>query len=381
MSKKYIDDKMAGACIPLAMILSLGLGFSHMAFVGTLLAMAGFLNNGNVKKLHAIVWIVLGSITCLLNGYWHMGGTWSDVFFLYGSAVMLYESLSFDGKKLSRCWCLRIAVVIALFAAIDLYSVRALCQESVQNAGYLSGMLGTPEVAGLFFAMATLSDSSMKRRFVFCVALGMTGSVLGFLCLGAGLLIKRQDCMEDLLWTFLGLSFLVCPSDNLWLLIAIFLFWCVPETKACIGKKSEKWAWIPFTCALLNPWTFSYMKQWMGSFLSMIENTDWNFFVGTGQGDTMWIGSLSQIVIELGIIAACVLVLCVLSFYKRPSGCAWTLHLIFGACSFIPAPFLLGVGTGMVDACEKDRVNGRIYFFILLGIGMCLCSQINRLPL
>lgn len=377
MDKKYLDDRVAAMCLPLAMIAALGMGQHRMAGIAALLALAGFLNMGTVRKKQAILWIMLGLTVCGVVWHHNAGGTWVDVLLLYGSAAMLYQSLDEESKRASKYWCLWIASFVALFGIIDLYMIRTGHLTGVTETGYLTGMLGTAEAAGLFFAMATLTDNSLRRRYIFCVALGMTGSVLGFLCLGAGLLFKKQDWTTDTLWTLIGLLFLIFPHQELWFLITVFLFWCIPETQAIVGKGYDKLGFLPFVIALLNPWSLFMVKDWGKRVVTMVNSWDGHFFFGTGPGETMLAGGLFQTAVELGIVTAFFFGICAMRLCKKPAGYAWVLNLIFGACALVPAPFLLGTGTGMADIPEEDEVNGRPYFLIMLIMGLYLCSRLN----
>lgn len=376
LNRKFLDDRVAGACIPFVMILALAFGCELMAPVAGLLALVGFLNMGKVGKKQGIIWLLLGFFTCIVNMYHDKGGTWADVLLVYSSSVLLYQSLDYKGKWLSRTWCLRIAVIVAILETANMYMIGVGQFAEVAEHLQPFGIFGSTEAAGLFFAMAALSDCSIYRRYIFCVALGLTGSPLGLLCLGAGLLFKRRDWVMDMLWALVGLFYFICPFHNIWFLTAAFLLWCVPDVYACVQRGSEKWGWIPFIAALLNPWSLIMLSEWGIHVRFLLKRWNWHVFFGIGAGDMLLTGGLFQVMVELGIFVTILLIAYVRLLCRRPTGYAWMIHLIFGMCAFIPAPFLVGAGTGMGDVLEVKEVNSRPYFFGLLVLSIYLCSKL-----
>lgn len=365
LSKKLMDDKVAGACIPLALILSFAVGQDKMAAIAALLALAGWMNMGKVSRPVCTVFSVL---VCIVSCFHGSSGMWPDTILLYGACIMLYQSVDHKGKLLSRTWCLRAAALIVVLGIAGMY------MKETSEIWRFYGTFNTADSAGLFFAVAALSDNSPRRRYLFCVGLGMSGSVLGLISMGMGLLFKKQDWVEDTAWTATGLLAYVCPL-NLWFLIVCFLFWCVPEMQACVGKGSEKLGFVPFALSICNPLTFSMLHDWAENIVDMFNKWDWHIFAGIGPGEILYTSGLFQIMTELGIIITILLVICVLPFRRKPAGCAWLVHFLFGAAALTPYAFLLGAGTGMADALTEEGTPGRRHFFILLVISLYMCSR------
>lgn len=374
LDRKIMSDNAAGIVIPAVMVLCICTGNYKVGAFATLLALAAWMVKGNVKPLPWIAVAAGMAVVCWRHG---SGGTWADSLVMFSAAALLNQPLDSAGKRLSKLWSLRAAAAVTLVSMLGAYLPASGFLQTVEPIQPMSGMFGTPEAAGLFFAVAALSDISLKRRCIFCTALGMTGSVLGIICLAAGLVSRKQDWLEDMLWTMSGLLWFVIPA-NVWMLSALFLFWCIPETHSVTGQGMEKWSWVPLVPAVLNPWTFGMLAGWASSISNAMSSWNWRCFLfGRGPGGELFAGGLFQALLELGIIGTAPLVLCAAYLVARPSGRAWVLNLLFGSCAFLPAPALLAAGTGVANVPEGERSDGKLCSALMLAMCLYLCGMGN----
>ncbi len=371
--KKYISSYLPGIIIPFAMAVSLYTGQNRTALMAVLLCFIGLIIGGRTGRTLGILWMALGAIICALNWYHGTDGAWTQMLLLSGAVVMLYQALDEKAKALSKSLCLWAALGLGILILADTVIISAGSGSGIPGFGYLAGPLGTMEAAGLFFATAALSDDNLYRRYIFCVILGMTGSITGLIGIGTGMIYKNKNWQADTLWVCVGLLFLVSPYPLIWLLYAAFMLWCVPEVHKQVIKIPDKLRFIPLILFMVNPKTISMAKTWNASILAMENGWEWNFFLGTGPGYDLFIGGLFQATLELGIIAAVLLLLCARQLKDAPAKYPWIVNLIFGASAFIPAPFLLGAGTGMGETEEKTTMDVRLYFAVMALCALPLC--------
>lgn len=364
-NKPFLDDVPAGMCLVLMLVAAVIWGQHTMAAFGALLALIGWMRCGNVQKSLGWCWVILSLFLCFLS-LWH-GKTemWGEVLLLFGSAVLLYQSLGVEGKVIAREGCLSITALLAILKVCSCYLLAA--GYGTINL-FPARFFGNIEEAGLFFAIGILCDKFPRRRFFSCIALGLLGSGSGFLSLGFGLFFKENWIME-VTGVILGLLWNVLPVQ-IWTFLVIFTFLCMSEIQKWSRKWAKKMNWIPLVVGIINPWTIGMVKNFT---FGMVKSFG-NFLFGNGPGDKLLYGGLVQMVVELGFILVVLFLPCLKKIWKSPAGKAWCMNLLLGACAFLPAPFLLGAACG-VGGCRGNKTNGRKYFLILAVIGLLICSR------
>lgn len=366
-NRPFIGDFSAAICLILVLIAGILLGQHTMAAFGSLVSLIGWLWCGEVSKKTARAWVLVGIFICFLT-LWHgRTETWAEAFLLFGSSILLYQSLSEEGKAFSREGCLWIAVLLAVMKIGICY----LWAAGYGEVGLFPGRFFKHiEEAGLFFAVAVVCDRSPRRRFLYSIALGLISSGSGLLCLGFGLLFKKNWVME-VEGIILGLLWNICPI-SLWSFLVMFLFLCMPEIVNWSESKFYKIRFISLILGLFNPWTFKALKEFWMSATGYIRNI--HILFGNGPGEEMVFGGFLQMGVELGIIIIILFLPCLKQILNHSAGKVWTVNFVIGSCAFLPAPFLLGAGCGMGDDSD-DKVNGRRYFMLMTIIGLFICFQ------
>lgn len=319
MGPKYIEDRTAGSFLPISFIILMCTGPGAAPWLGLSMAIAAAALKGTAGKKAAFLWPAAGIFSCL-------GGELAGEIVMTGCAVLLWQSLEGEGRRRAKLWCLCFMAATAVFIIIGSFMARTgeIPKEAVPDLSVL-------------FAIAALSDASPKRRFLSCLALGMGGSPLGFICLGAGLLFKEQDWAADTAWVLFGLTWLIFPLPELWLAAAAFALWCVPEMMSFFGY-GTKYHCVPFLLAVFNPWALQMLGGMASKMLSGMPVT-----------------GISQVFAAAGLPCALLMLAGCVIFLRKGSGTACLISFLFGP--WCPAGFLLGACTGMADITDGERTD------------------------
>lgn len=354
MKERYLNERTFALFLPIALAILLCAGPAAAPWLAVSLSVCAWGLKGKVGKPDGILWTGLALLSCLSVLF---GGdyTLASCLILAASGVMLWQELGAEGRRAAKLWCFRIAAVLAIYVIAGTYSLKAGKLEVIDAPIPMEAM-------SVLFALSALSDISSRRRFLLCVALGASGHPLGLICLGAGLLMKKHGWQQDLFWTLLGVFWLVCPWPIFSFLITAFLYWCVPETVAFLGH-GTKWHFLPFLLAALNPWSLLMLGDWGLRMAGIVQRLG-----PAGMG-------LTDVGSGLGILCALALAACAMLLCRMPAGYGWMICLVFGTYSVLPGLLLCGIGTGMADAPEEGRVDGKPFCLTLMVLSLFLVLQ------